>query len=322
MNENSHNNNSNLNKYAYNQPWKDNENYFKKYSYYSDNNIENYTEQQLEVLNRAMDNIDYYMYISFYFCYDTSKEFDRTTHKLIECKGVEDKIDNYNIKFLFTSLYKLIPCILIQLVVNPINMYYAINDSDNLCRNQNSVLLKFVAIVISIFLTVSSFTAIKTESEKYGRSLFWFTAYFKGVRNFHNRGLMFTRMMFFFFFLNMYSSILTTVGTVFIIYNSEGVLEIVLNAMALKFIDEIDNISISKEEETEFTKLYENIKQDILMFQIDNQYKILIGDTTAIPDDVGDTSYGEILFVICAGFSTFITNIIICYSIVYLGICY
>ncbi len=318
--------NENLNKYAYNQPWKNNKEYFEKYSHIRSQNNECQTEQQtetqLEILNRAMDNIDYYMYVSFYFCYDTSKEFDKTTHQLIECKGVEDKIDKYNINFLFTSLYKLIPCVLIQLVVNPINMYYAINDSDNLCRNQNSVLLKFVAIVISIFLTISSYTAIKTENEKYDRSLFWFTDYFKGVRNFHNRGVIFTRMMGFFFFLNAYSSILTTVGTVFIIYNSDGVLEIVLNAMALKFIDEIDNICISKEEEAKFKKLYENIKQDILMFQIDNQYKNLVGDTTAIPDDIKRFGCVEFLFITCGAFSTFITNVITLYSIVYLGICY
>ena len=147
MNQNSDNSENNVNKYAYNQPWKDDKDYFSRYDHFLNKDVENYTKLQLEFLDRAMDNIDYYMYISFYCCYDTPKK-DKNTKKNVECEGVNDSLNNYNIKFFFTSLYKLLPCVLIQLVVNPINVYYAINDSDNLCRNQNSVLLKFVAIIV------------------------------------------------------------------------------------------------------------------------------------------------------------------------------
>lgn len=319
MNTNLNSVNNNI--YEFNQPWRDDKNYFNKYKeQIPNNNIENSVKQQLETLDRTMDNIDYYMYISFYFCYDTPKEFDETTYEISECKGVDDTLNNYNYRFLIVSFYKLIPCILIQLVVNPINIYYAITDSDNLCKNQNSVFLKLVAIVMTTFLTISSFTAINTEIEKYGSSLFWFSDYYKGVRNFYNRGTFFTRMMSFFFFVNIYSAILTTIGTVFIIYNSDGVLEIVLNAMALKFIDEIDNISISKEEEAEFKKLYEKIKDDIIMYQMDREYTYLLGDPNIVRRN--KRSYGEIMFILCSYITTILTPAIVGYSVIYLGICY
>ena len=88
------------NKYAFDQPWKDDKNYFDKYKeQIPNNNIENSVKQQLETLDRTMDNIDYYMYISFYFCYDTPKEFDETTYEISECKGVDDTLNNNNYKF-------------------------------------------------------------------------------------------------------------------------------------------------------------------------------------------------------------------------------
>ena len=193
--------NDNSNKYAFNQPWKENSEYFEDFKKHVDNkNIESYTRLQLEILDRAMDNVDYYMYVSFYFCYDTPKKFNRDLDEMIEIEGINDELNQYNKKFLFLSLYKLIPCVLIQLLVNPINIFYAIYDTDNLCRNENSVLLKLVASVLAIFSTVSSFTAIKTEIEKYSRAMFWFADYYKSVRNFSKRSLMFTRMMSFFFF--------------------------------------------------------------------------------------------------------------------------
>ena len=323
-NNNQQSSNDNSNKYAFNQPWKGNSEYFDDFkNQVSNKNIESYTRLQLEILDRAMDNVDYYMYVSFYFCYDTPKKFNRDLDEMVEIEGVNDDINQYNIKFLFLSLYKLIPCVLIQLLVNPINIFYAIYDTDDLCRNENSVLLKLVASVLAIFSTVSSFTAIKTEIEKYSRAMFWFADYYKSVRNFSKRSLMFTRMMSFFFFLNMYSSILTTIGTVFIIYNSDGVLEIVLNAMALKFIDEIDNISISKEEESEFLKLYNNIKEDILFFQVDREYKEILGMPVNVPTSITQRfSYGEVLLILCSGMTTLLTPAIVGYSAIYLGICY
>ena len=323
-NNNQQSSNDNSNKYAFNQPWKGNSEYFDDFkNQVSNKNIESYTRLQLEILDRAMDNVDYYMYVSFYFCYDTPKKFNRDLDEMVEIEGVNDDINQYNIKFLFLSLYKLIPCVLIQLLVNPINIFYSIYDTDDLCRNENSVLLKLVASVLAIFSTVSSFTAIKTEIEKYSRAMFWFADYYKSVRNFSKRSLMFTRMMSFFFFLNMYSSILTTIGTVFIIYNSDGVLEIVLNAMALKFIDEIDNISISKEEESEFLKLYNNIKEDILFFQVDREYKEILGMPVNVPTSITQRfSYGEVLLILCSGMTTLLTPAIVGYSAIYLGICY
>ena len=316
--------NDNSNKYAFNQPWKENSEYFEQLKeHVDDKNIETYLRIQLEILDRAMDNVDYYMYVSFYFCYDTPKKFDRDLDEMIEIEGVNDDINQYNKKFLLLSFYKLIPCVLIQLLVNPINIFYAIYDTDNLCRNENSVLLKLVASILGIFSTVSSFTAIKTEIEKYSRTMFWFADYYKGVRNFSKRSLMYTRMMSFFFFLNMYSSILTTIGTVFIIYNSDGVLEIVLNAMALKFIDEIDNISISKEEESNFLKLYNNIKEDILCFQLDREYRELLGMPVNVPTSIRDRfSYGEMMLILCGAMTTILTPAIVGYSAIYLGICY
>lgn len=322
--DNSNSTNNIVSKYAPNQPWKEDSEYFEQFKERVDNkNIESYTRVQLEILDRAMDNVDYYVYVSFYFCYDTPKIFDKKKNEMVEVQGIEDDINQYNIKFFLMSLYKLIPCILIQLVVNPINIYYSISDTDNLCRNENSVLLKLVASVLAIFSTVSSFTTIKTEIEKYGRTTFWFADYYKSVRNFRKRSLIFTRMMSFFFFLNMYSSILTTIGTVFIIYNSNGVLEIVLNAMALKFIDEIDNITISKEEESEFLKLYNDIKEDILYFQIDREYKEILGFSVNVPTSIKQRfSYGEIMLILCGAMTTLFTPVIVGYSAIYLGVCY
>tara|TARA_B100001063_G_scaffold247259_1_gene291847 strand:- start:10988 stop:11980 length:993 start_codon:yes stop_codon:yes gene_type:complete len=321
---NSNTTDTTINKYAPKQPWKEDSEYFEELKKHVNNkHIESYARLQLEILDRAMDDIDYYVYVSFYYCYDTQLIFDRAKNEMVEVKGVNDEINQYNKKFLMMSLYKLIPCILIQLIVNPINIYYSISDTDNLCRNQNSVLLKLVASVLAIFSTVSSFTTIKTEIEKYGKLTFWFSDYYKSVRNFNNRTLIFTRMMSFFFFLNMYSSILTTIGTVFIIYNSNGVLEIVLNAMALKFIDEIDNITISKEEESKFLKLYNNIKEDIVCFQMDREYKELLGLHVNVPTSIIQRfSYGEIMLILCGSMTTLFTPVIVGYSAVYLGVCY
>ena len=50
--------NDNSNKYAFNQPWKDNSEYFEDFKKHVDNkNIESYTRLQLEILDRAMDTV-------------------------------------------------------------------------------------------------------------------------------------------------------------------------------------------------------------------------------------------------------------------------
>ena len=129
-------------------------------------------------------------------------------------------------------------------------------------------------------------------------------------------------------FLNMYSSLLTTIGTVFIIYNSEGVLEIVLNAVALKFIDEIDNITISKEEEAKFIKLYREIREDVMFFELDREYKSVTRTdpygNNPITDEFKDNDTNRLFcaFFTCNMIVTIITPAIVLYSVIYLLICY
>ena len=89
------------------------------------------------------------------------------------------------------------------------------------------------------------------------------------------------------------------------------------------FIDEIDNISISKEEESDFLKLYNNIKEDILFFQVDRQYKEILDIPVNVPTSITKRfSYGEVLLVLCSGMTTLLTPAIVGYSAIYLGICY
>ena len=158
-------------KHEYYLPWRKDEQYFEKYKDIINKDfpdgipdvrfehgghiaIENYTKEQFEYMDRGMDNIDYYMYISFYFCYDTQKVWDDKNCKMVESESVEDKIDKYNIKFLVLSFYKLIPCIFIQLIVNPINIYYAVYNTSDLCKNENNIILKTCRKIFICFIKV------------------------------------------------------------------------------------------------------------------------------------------------------------------------
>lgn len=281
--------------------------------------LENDSDYQIDGLNQAMDNLDYYMYVSFFFCYDTKTKYDVTTNKMVVCNNVKDGIDANNQKFIIMLLYKLVPCVLIQLVVNPINIYYAYYDTNDLCRNEHELLLKLVACVMTLFMTVGSISTIQTELNKYMECIIWFPDYYRNVHKFNKRSRVFVNMMCFFLCLNLYSSILTTIGTVFIIYNSNGVLEIVLNTMALKFIDEIDNISLSKEEETRFTGFYDKIKDDIQTTRLERGYDELKGIREIKRAGFPCALIAMMMCTMVTGWLTFVITIA---STTYIGMCY
>jgi hypothetical protein len=92
--------------------------------------------------------------------------------------------------------------------------------------------------------------------------------------------------------------------------------------MALKFIDEIDNISLSKEEETSFSVFYDKIKDDIQTTRIERGYDELKGIREIKHTRYSGLPCALITMMMCMMFTGWITFVITITSITYIGICY
>jgi hypothetical protein len=92
--------------------------------------------------------------------------------------------------------------------------------------------------------------------------------------------------------------------------------------MALKFIDEIDNISLSKEEETRFSVFYDKIKDDIHTTRIERGYDELKGGREIKHTRSAGLPCALITMMMCTMVTGWLTFVITIASTTYIGICY
>jgi hypothetical protein len=92
--------------------------------------------------------------------------------------------------------------------------------------------------------------------------------------------------------------------------------------MALKFIDEIDNISLSKEEETRFSVFYDKIKDNIQTTRIERGYEALKGTREIKHTWSARLPCALITMMMCTMVTGWLTFVITIASTIYIGICY
>ena len=141
-------------------------------------------------------------------------------------------------------------------------------EKDDVIDVGNNIYQKITAAIFTFYINVSSINALYDQVIIYSHFDSFFILYHKfrhkhfGIRNKTQRQV-FNVLINFFLTINIISCVLTTIGSVIIIYNSETILDIILNSLALKFIDEIDNMSINKSEIFSFKLIYDQIKGQI-----------------------------------------------------------
>lgn len=228
-------------------------------------------EYPFDLMDNVVDNLDYYLYYSYFVLFTEEKnsscpEFISDNNKV---KVVSQ------VSFAITGFFKMILCLLIQTVVTPMMIYYSLSEDTDLCRRGPDYFLKFVAFLFTYYINASSIQALTDEVNIYSTFDNFFISYHeyrarkKGYNNKFQLNI-FNFFVNFFLCINVISCVLTTVGSIIITYHSKSVLDIILNSLALKFIDEIDNMSISKTEvylfKTNYNKIQGKIKEDLNNF--------------------------------------------------------
>ena len=210
-------------------------------------------------VENSLDNLDYYMYYSYMciFPNNITPEEEGTDIQL-----------RRSILFTLKGGVRMLLCVVIQTVITPMMIYYSINSNNNMCIRSNNIYQKITASIFTLYINVSSINALYDQLVIYSQFDSFFILYHKfrhkhfGIKNRRQRQF-FNALINFFLTINIISCVLTTVGSVIIIYNSDSILDIILNSLALKFIDEIDNMSINKSEIYAFKLMYEDIKIQI-----------------------------------------------------------
>lgn len=217
-------------------------------------------EFKFEGVEDAIDNLDYYMYYTYTTVFPTDydelrEESPAKAIVRVLCTGSKGCI-------------RMMLCVTIQTVITPIMIYYSINSNPNMCSRNSTPYQKITAAIFTLYINISSINSLSDQVVIYTQFDTFFILYHKFVSKhfkIRNRG---KRRLFNFILnvllsINIISCVLTTIGSVIIIYNSKTILEIILNSLALKFIDEIDNMSITKSEVFNFKNIYSDIKHRI-----------------------------------------------------------
>ena len=210
-------------------------------------------------VENAIDNLDYYMYYSYttIFPYKITKEEEEKNTQF--CRTVSLGLKGAT---------RMLLCVFIQTIITPIMIYYSLESNKNMCIRNNNVYQKITAAIFTFYINVSSINALSDQLIIYSQFDSFFILYHKfrhkyfNIKN-KNQQKIFNILLNFFLTINIVSCVLTTFGSVIIIYNSTSILDIILNSLALKFIDEIDNMSINKSEISSFKQIYGDIKEQI-----------------------------------------------------------
>jgi len=209
-------------------------------------------------VENSIDNLDYYMYYSYTSIFP---------HKITTEEDSKTQIRR-RILFAIKGCLRMTLCVIIQTIVTPMMIYYSINSNNNMCIKNNNVYQKITAAIFTLYINISSINALYDQIIIYSHFDSFFILYHKfrhkhfGIKNRQQRQI-FNALINFYLTINIISCVLTTFGSVIIIYNSKSILDIILNSLALKFIDEIDNMSISKSEIYSFKLIYGDIKEQI-----------------------------------------------------------
>ena len=216
-------------------------------------------EYSFESIENSIDNLDYYMYYSYMTIFPIESHIYNESNNIIASRlclfGVKGGL-------------RMLLCIFIQTIITPIMIYYSFNQNTNMCLQKSSIVQKITAAIFTLYINISSINSLADQLNIYLSFNSFFILYHKFQHKHYNRQNKYKRKFFnilvnFFLSINIISCVLTTVGSVIIIYNSDTILEIILNSLALKFIDEIDNMSISKTEIATFKYNYNIVKNNI-----------------------------------------------------------
>jgi len=240
-------------------------------------------EYPFDLMDNVVDNLDYYLYYS-YFVIFTEEENSMCPEFISDDKRV--KVIS-KVSFAIQGFFKMILCLLIQTVITPMMIYYSLHQGENLCRRGPDYLLKFVAFIFTYYINASSIQSLADEVNIYSTFDNFFMSYheYRGRKKHYNNKVqvsIFNFLVNFFLCINVVSCVLTTIGSIIITYHSKSILDIILNSLALKFIDEIDNMSISKTEvylfKTNYNKIQGKIKVDLnnFMSHVPTQIKQVI----------------------------------------------
>lgn len=216
-------------------------------------------EYSFESIENAIDNLDYYMYYSYMTIFP-----NELNHTNEDRSVIMKRVCFFGIK----GALRMILCVFIQTIITPMMIYAALDQNINMCLQDSSKIQKITAAIFTFYINISSINSLSDQLNIYFSFNSFFILYHKFLHkhyNIRNKGKrkIFNIMINFFLSINIISCVLTTVGSVIIIYNSKTILEIILNSLALKFIDEIDNMSITKTEITTFKYNYNIIKNNI-----------------------------------------------------------
>ena len=216
-------------------------------------------EYSFESIENAIDNLDYYMYYSYMTIFPAESNIINENNNIMARRlcffGVKGGL-------------RMMLCVFIQTVITPIMIYYSFNQNTNMCLQKSSIVQKITAAIFTLYINVSSINSLADQLNIYLNFNSFFILYHKFQHKHYNIQNKWKRKIFnilvnFFLSINIISCVLTTVGSVIIIYNSDTILEIILNSLALKFIDEVDNMSISKTEIATFKYNYSIVKDNI-----------------------------------------------------------
>jgi hypothetical protein len=210
-------------------------------------------------VENSIDNLDYYMYFSYTSIFPNNI----TT-------GAEDSKKQWrrSIVSVLRGGARMLLCVIIQTIVTPMMIYYSFESNNDMCMKSNNIYQKITAAIFTFYINISSINSLYDQLIIYSYFDSFFILYHKfrhkhfKIKNNHQRQI-FNALINFYLTINIISCVLTTFGSVIIIYNSSSILDIILNSLALKFIDEIDNMSISKSEIYSFKLIYNDIKEQI-----------------------------------------------------------
>ena len=224
-----------------------------------ENYIEAFKKYSFNRIDESIDNLDYYMFYSYTVIFplhnDTENENVNDICLRIWKKGVMGGV-------------RMIICVFIQTVITPMLIYYSISSNANLCARDGTSYQKITAAIFTFYINLTSINNLSDQIHIYLNFNTFYIIYHKylsqtkGTIN-KNKRRVFNILTNFYLSINIISCLLTTIGSVIIIYNSKTMLEIILNSLALKFVDEIDNMSISKSEIMVFKNDYNRIRSEI-----------------------------------------------------------
>ena len=210
-------------------------------------------------IENSIDNLDYYMYYSYMTIFPIRNDFVEES-----CKDMGTRCCFQG----FRGAVRMLLCVFIQTVITPIMIYYSFNSNTNMCSRKSNIYQKITAAIFTFYINITSINSLSDQINIYFHFNSFFILYHKYLHKYNNTPNKIKRRIFnilinLFLCINILSCVLTTFGSVVIIYNSKSILDIILNSLALKFIDEIDNMSINKTEISTFKYGYNKIKNNI-----------------------------------------------------------